>query len=122
MRSAALPGAPFRVRYAVMNTEHLKGAVALVWLTVHVPKAAAPGEYEGKVSVSLEGRDPVEVSLNVSVAGWTLPDPQAFRTVVNIYQSPSTLAALYRVKEWSEEHWRLIDKSFALLASFTRDQ
>jgi len=98
-----------------------RGAVALEWLTVHVPGAAAPGAYEGTVSVAMDGREPVAVPLKVDVAGWTLPDPQAFRTVVSIYQSPSTLAALYKVREWSEAHWRLMDRSFALLAPFGCD-
>ena len=98
-----------------------QGAAMLAWLTVRVPKDAAAGEYQGKVSVALEGRGPVEVPLKVTVAGWTLPDPQAFRTVVNIYQSPSTLAEYYKVAEWSEEHWKLLDRSFVLLAPFGCD-
>jgi hypothetical protein len=98
-----------------------KSAAALAWVTVLVPKDPAARQYEGKVTVALAGRPAVELPLKLSVADWTLPDPRAFRTVVNIYQSPSTLAELYKVEEWSEEHWKLMDKSFELLAPFGCD-
>jgi hypothetical protein len=49
------------------------------------------------------------------VADWTVPDPRQYRTYIGVYQSPTTLAYKYKVTEWSEEHWKLMDKSFALL-------
>ena len=99
-----------------------QGAATLpVWLTVHVPRDAAAGDYEGQVTVAVEEKEPAKIPLRLQLAGWTVPDPQAFRTIVNIYQSPTTLALYYGVPEWSEEHWKLMEKSFALLAPFGMD-
>ena len=66
-------------------------------------------------TVSVAGSEPVRVPLELSVAGWIVPQPSDYRTYVGVYQSPTTLAMKYHVKEWSDEHWRLMEKSFALL-------
>ncbi|MGA2034519.1 MAG: glycoside hydrolase domain-containing protein [Thermoguttaceae bacterium] len=91
------------------------GALLPVLLRVLVPKDAAPGDYRSVAIVSGARSQPVRVPLELSVAGWVVPEPSDYRTYVGVYQSPTTLAMKYRVKEWSEEHWRLMEKSFALL-------
>jgi glycosyl hydrolase family 123 len=88
-----------------------------LWISVHVPADAKPGDYTGTVTVSADGVKPVRAALSIRVVDWTLPDPVDFRTYIGIYQSPTTLAMKYKVKEWSEEHWKLMEKSFALLAT-----
>jgi len=95
---------------------HKSGAaVQPVWLTVRVPREAAPGDYRGKLTISVEGADPVVVPVHLRVADWRLPDPRDFRTYVGVYQSPTSLALHYQVPEWSEEHWKLMERSFELL-------
>ncbi len=91
------------------------GALLPVLLRILVPKDAAPGDYRGAATVSVAGSEPVRVPLELSVAGWIVPQPSDYRTYVGVYQSPTTLAMKYHVKEWSDEHWRLMEKSFALL-------
>ncbi len=91
------------------------GATQLVYVRVDVPKNAAPGEYRGEVAVSASGLEPVKVPLELHVADWTLPDPQQFRTFISLYQSPTSVALEYNVKMWSEEHWKLLEKSWELL-------
>jgi hypothetical protein len=90
-------------------------ASAPIWITVRVPRDAAAGEYRGEVTVSAENLAPVKCPLVVRVAAWTLPDPKDFRTYVGMCQSPDTLAEYYQVPMWSEAHWKLMDKSFALM-------
>jgi Glycoside hydrolase 123, catalytic domain/Glycoside hydrolase 123 N-terminal domain len=89
-----------------------EGAVLPVWITVNVPKTAKPGQYTGKVTISVEGEKPVEAVVRLRLADWTLPDPKDFITYVGLVQSPETLALKYKVPMWSEEHWKLIDNSF----------
>jgi glycosyl hydrolase family 123 len=93
-----------------------------LWLQVRVPADAAPGEYRGVVTVQAKGlAEPVKASLVVRVADWALPDPLKFRTHVGIYQSPQTLATTYKVPMWSEQHWKLVEKSFEQLARVGND-
>jgi len=92
-------------------------AILPVWITVNIPRDARPGEYVGKVTVRAEGLDrPVDVPIHLHVSGWTLPDPTDFTTYMGIVQSPDSVALEYNVKMWSEEHWKLLDKTFSLLA------
>ena len=87
-----------------------------VLLRVSVPKDCPAGDYRGMAVVSVAGTAPVAVPIELSVAGWIVPEPKDYRTYVGVYQSPTTLALKYNVPEWSEEHWKLMEKSFALLA------
>jgi len=93
-----------------------------LWLQVRVPAEATPGEYRGTVTVRAEGLARAEqVPLVVRVADWTLPDALRFRTHVGIYESPQTLSMAYKVPMWSEQHWRLVEGSFAQLARAGND-
>jgi len=90
-------------------------AAAQVLVTVRVPKDAPAGEYKGTVIVSAQGLAPVSVPVALTVFDWSVPDPVNFRTFVCGYQSPTSVALQYKVPEWSEEHWKLLDRSFELL-------
>ena len=68
------------------------------------------------LTLAAEGLKPVEVPVMLEVMNWVVPDPRDYHTFVGIYQSPDTLADYYKVPIWSEQHWALMDKSFALLA------
>ena len=92
-----------------------KGSLQPIWITVTVPADAKPGAYVGRIRVVAEGRDPVHVPLNVRVIDWTLPDPNAFAPHMDIVQSPESVALAYGVELWSDAHFRLLDKTFALL-------
>ncbi|HUU43506.1 MAG TPA: glycoside hydrolase domain-containing protein, partial [Planctomycetota bacterium] len=86
-----------------------------VWITVKTPRDAAAGDYAGQLTIDADGtRHKVPVDLHL--ADWTLPDVKDHAGLINLYQSPETLASYYKVKPWSEEHWRLIDRSMQLMA------
>ncbi len=91
------------------------GAVLPVWVTVHVPRDAAAGDYRGRLAISVRGAEPIAAAVHLHLADWTLPGPRDFRAYVGVYQSPTSLALQYKVDEWSQEHWRLMEKAFALL-------
>jgi len=95
--------------------EPARGAVQPVWITVTVPRDAAPGAYTGTLTVSAEGAKVADVAIRLTVADWVLPDPKRFESFVGLVQSPNTLAAKYNVPMWSEAHWKLLDRTFALL-------
>jgi hypothetical protein len=92
------------------------GAVQPIWLTVQVPKGAKAGTYTGTVTVGAEGEKSVIVPLELRVIGdWVCPDPDRFTTYVGLIESPDSVAKQYGVPLWSESHWKLLDRVFALL-------
>jgi len=86
-----------------------------VWVTVAVPEAAAAGDYSGMLTIKVGGRQPVEVPVTLNVADWTLPDVTDYAGLLNIYQSPDTLARFYGLKRWSEKHWAVIESSLKMM-------
>ena len=90
--------------------------MASVWATVKVPKDAKAGLHRGNVTVAAKDEEPVVVPVELTVADWTLPDPQNYKTWVEIIQSPDTLAAEYETPLWSDRHWELVAQSFKLLS------
>ena len=115
---AVIPASAVLIRFGDEATppEETKAALP-VRMTVTAAKDAAPGEYTGTLTVSAEGGAPVAVPVRVSVSGFTLPDPRDYETVVDLIQSPDTLALHYGVAPWSDAHWKLIDRSFEVLGS-----
>jgi hypothetical protein len=91
-------------------------AVQPVWVTVRVPADAKPGEYKGQLQLEIAGQSPVKVPVEVKVHDFRMPDPKDFSTFLEMHHSPETLAYYYKVPLWSEEHWKLIERSFELTA------
>lgn len=91
------------------------GAVAPVWVTVDVPKTAAAGLYKGQITIQAEGQEPRIAQIELEVMDYTLSDPQDYRTIMELIQSPDTLALEYKVKPWSQEHFDLIARSMRLM-------
>jgi len=113
--------ARFSYKLPALVDRPVEGAPLLpVWLTFHVPEDAAPGTYTG--SVELRGIDkPASVPVELTVPGWRVGSPSEWRQVINYLQSPESLAGQYRVPMWSDEHFRLIERSFELMAAAGND-
>ena len=92
------------------------GAVAPVWLTVKIPKDAAPGTYSGSLTARISSEKELLIPVELEVLPWTLPDPQDYRTWVDLIESPDTLAVEYNLPLWSEKHFKLIAGSFELIS------
>ncbi len=91
------------------------GSCQPVWVTVAVPKDAAPGDYTGLLTLKA-GTEEIRVPLRLWVMDWTLPDPQQFETVMALEQSPYGVAQQYQVAPWSGQHFKLLAASFKQLA------
>lgn len=96
--------------------KHAGGAVVCVWVTVRVPPDAAAGDYAGTLTLAADSLAPTAVPVRLHVTGWALPKPTEFASHIGLIQSPESLAIRYGVEMWSEPHWKLIDRSFELLA------
>ncbi len=95
--------------------EESGGAIQPVWISVTVPADARPGIYRSAVTLSAEGAKPLSVPLELRVADWTLGDPNGFVARMDLVQSPESVAMAYDVPLWSDEHFRLLDRTFSLL-------
>ncbi len=93
------------------------GAVQPVWAIADISPDVPAKTYEGTLTISLDGADPVKVPVRVQVHDFALPAPRDFTTWADFIQSPETPALYYKVPLWSDEHFRLIRKSFDLLAT-----
>jgi hypothetical protein len=92
---------------ALMAAPRKDGTVHPVWLTVSVPAEAPAGEYEGELAI--DGR---KVPVGLQVNDWKLPKPIDFETMVGMVQSPDSVALQYGKEPWSDEHWKLMGKTF----------
>ncbi len=92
-------------------------AVQPIWVSVRVPANAKPGLYKGKLTVSAQGQKPVDAPVELQVADWKMPDSKQFASFVGRIQSPESVAMQYGVKLWSPKHWKLLEKSFALIGA-----
>jgi hypothetical protein len=96
---------------ALSTTPRETGTVHPVWITVNVPADAAPGEYEGALSVA--GRS---IPVKFTAAAWTLPKPADYATWVDFIESPESVALRYEVPLWSDRHFELMASCFRQLS------
>jgi len=108
-----------------------------IWLTARVPRDAVAGQYRGtltiaglkKTSIPVEltgglsrfsrsenGTVPFRTPVELTVHGWTLPEVHDFDTTVCLLHCPESIARHYKVPLWSEQHFKLLQKSMALMA------
>jgi hypothetical protein len=87
-----------------------------IWVTVSVPRSAAPGIYAGTLMIT-GLTPPIAIPIALRVHGWTLNDPKDWKTWAALMQSPETIAHHYQVPLWSDRHFALIEKSLALLGA-----
>jgi hypothetical protein len=97
------------------------GSCRPVWISVRVPASAAPGRYRGTVSVRADGMAAVSVPLEIEVIDWRIPDAADFTTVVGLEPCPYAVAGHYKTPVWSDAHFRLLDRTFGLLAGVDND-
>ena len=76
-----------------------------IWLTVHVPKDAEPGEYSCPVEVTGDG-ETVSVPLIVNVHAVTLPDERTL--YVTNWFFADRIAVAHGVTQWSEPFWTVL--------------
>ncbi|MGD0896826.1 MAG: glycoside hydrolase domain-containing protein [Thermoguttaceae bacterium] len=81
---------------------------------VQVPADAKGGLYKGSLELSGVGQGQ-KIQVELTVYDWVMP-PLSDRKVGNaLFQSPGTLADTYGTALWSEEHWKHVGRSLALM-------
>lgn len=87
-----------------------------VWVTVSVPRDAAPGLYRGEVTVSGKGLKAQKLTLQVEVASRTLAEPKDWGFHLDLWQNPYAVARYYEVPLWSDAHFEAMRPIMKMLA------
>ncbi len=128
LEGARIPASACRIRYAKVDEvfvplleRPIAGAtIQPVWLSVFVPADTPPGKYTGRLE--LEGLDkPYALPVELTVSPWLLAPARQWQTSVNLLQSPESVAGRYGVALWSDEHFRLMEPSLALMGRAGND-
>jgi hypothetical protein len=80
-----------------------------LWLTVRVPAEAAPGLYQGEISVSEAGGDRQSIPVQVTVHDLLIPNPSQWDFRVDFWQNFGCLSRRYAAPQWSDEWWVLVE-------------
>lgn len=86
-----------------------------VWVTVRIPERTPAGAYTASLTINAGNQTHV-VPVSLTVCDWAAPAPSNFAAHVSLIQSPDSVALKYGVPLWSDAHFRLMRKSFELLA------
>jgi hypothetical protein len=79
-----------------------------IWLTISVPKDAAPAVYRGAIRIQGDQESKL-FQLSLHVLDFTLPDITKGSFYLNIWQDPAAVARVYHVPLWSPAHWKLLE-------------
>jgi hypothetical protein len=91
-----------------------------VWLKIKIPRDADPGIYRGKIVATCNGS---AESLNVvlKVSNNVMPTKENKKFFLELWQYPVAEADYYKVKPWSDEHFRLMEPAMQNLSSAGED-
>jgi hypothetical protein len=110
----------------IVDPKHLQGlktpntepvAMQPVWVTVSVPKDAAPGDYEGKISIDVDNPaiTPLAIVLRLKVHDWQLADPRDYFVQNLGWMLPEREAEWYKIPAWSDKHFAMLARTFELM-------
>lgn len=77
-----------------------------VWVSVEVPRDAAPGRYAGSIAVKDGDMKIAELKLNIDVESRVLPETPAFH--LDLWQNPYAVARYHGVPLFSKEHFEFM--------------
>lgn len=87
-----------------------------IWLTFQVPADAAPGVYNGTITLYAQGEKTKNMKLTLEVLPEVLPPARDWTFHLDLWQHPSAVARINNVPHWSDEHWQLLETPMKMLA------
>ena len=87
-----------------------------VWVTMNVPTDAKAGHYTGKISVLAAGQKQLDFVFELEVLPLTLPEADDWAFHLDLWQNPFAIARWHGVGLWSDEHFRLMEPYWRMLA------
>ncbi len=104
--------------YDILNTTpQTKGALHPILMTVKIPKEISAGLYKGYLKIGNK-----QIPIELTASNYIIPNPNEWTAHSGIDNSPETLAEYYKIKEWSPEHWKLIEEEFKYMGGLGADE
>ena len=75
-----------------------------VWITVNIPRDAAPGKYKGSITANCDGKG-MTLPFSLEVSKKVLPEPKDWKFHLDLWQNPYAVARYFNVPLWSKEHF-----------------
>lgn len=88
-----LPGEPHQLK---------KGEQQTFWVSVEIPRDAAPGTYD--YTLTPRGAKTKPLTFHVNVLDRQLPEPHDYQFHLDLWQQPYSVARYHKVEPWSQEH------------------
>lgn len=92
-----LPGEPHQLK---------KGEQQTFWVSVEIPRDAAPGTYD--YTLTPRGAKTKPLTFHVNVLDRQLPEPHDYQFHLDLWQQPYSVARYHNVEPWSQEHLDLL--------------
>ncbi|MBR7004900.1 MAG: DUF4091 domain-containing protein [Bacteroidales bacterium] len=87
-----------------------------VWITVNIPRDAAPGKYKGSITANCDGKE-MTLPFTLEVGKKILPEPKDWKFHLDLWQNPYAVARYFNVPLWSKEHFDCMRPIMEHLAS-----
>ncbi len=97
-----------------LNLEAKK--VRPIWVTVNIPKDAAPGSYLSKIAIISRGEVLKELDFSLEVINQTLPEASEWDFHLDQWQHPAAVARVNDVEVWSDAHFEALKPVMKMLA------
>jgi Domain of unknown function (DUF4091) len=92
------------------------GTYRPIWLSIDVPRDAAPGRYVGDLTVVADDGGSKRFTLTLDVLPATIPPPSKWTFRMDIWQHPLAIAAWHGVEPWSDAHLLVMAPYMRMLA------
>lgn len=87
-----------------------------IWLSINIPSDAKAGTYMGKLTISGDNYEQT-LPFTVEVLNHNLPKPKDWTFHLDLWQNPYSVARIYDVEPWSEEHFAAMKPYMEMLAN-----
>lgn len=94
-----------------------KNKVRPVWITIEIPRNAAPGAYSATVQITASKGKRQELSLSLDVIDQLLPEASSWTFHLDQWQHPSAVARVNNLPVWSDAHFEALKPQMQLLAN-----
>lgn len=105
---------PDKTQYdSLLSADHIQPIASMkyepktvrpVWITIDIPRDAAPGLYKGNIEVKSTRSAAQTLAYTVRVIDRTLPDAAGQKFHLDLWQNPYAVARMANVPLWSQAH------------------